>query len=102
MNNIENNRLIAEFMGEINSIEDKVSFTKNCSTDELKYHTSWDWLIPVVAKIRNYIGEWTDPYMLYEKAAIVLITVPYGVLENTYKAIIEFIKELIIKKNKKK
>jgi hypothetical protein len=40
--------------------------------------------------------------MLYEKAAIVLITVPYGVLENTYKAIIEFIKELIIKKNKKK
>lgn len=50
------NKLIAEFMGyEIiyrpNSngfIE--ISDTELCDVDELKYHSSWDWLMPVLSK----------------------------------------------------
>jgi len=50
------NKLIAEFMGlEVlyrpNSngfIE--ISDTELCDVDDLIYHTSWDWLMPVVSK----------------------------------------------------
>ena len=56
---MKNNKLIAEFMGyEIiyrpNSngfIE--ISDTELCDVDDLKYHTSWDWLMPVVEKIES-------------------------------------------------
>lgn len=62
MNTTESNKLIAEFMG--------ATFFKDGSYDEypkemkgevwgdqidnfLKYHTSWDWLMPVVEKIEG-------------------------------------------------
>ena len=55
----ENNKLIAEFMGlEIlyrpysnGFIE--ISDTELCDVDDLMYHTSWDWLMPVVEKIEE-------------------------------------------------
>ena len=55
--NIKDNKMIAEFMG--------MEFSKGqyyrtiynsgdwISQDELQYHTSWDWLIPVVDKIES-------------------------------------------------
>ena len=54
---MKDNKLIAEFMGyEIiyrpNSngfIE--ISDTELCDVDDLEYHKSWDWLMPVVEKI---------------------------------------------------
>ena len=56
---MENNKLIAEFMGlEVlyrpNSngfIE--ISDTELCDVDDLIYHTSWNWLMPVVEKIED-------------------------------------------------
>ena len=52
----ENNRMIAEFMG-LNLIvqTDGVSFKDNNTGlfHELKYHTSWDWLMPVVYKVES-------------------------------------------------
>lgn len=54
----ENNRIIAEFMGDITSVDSKVSFTKNCTILDFQYHSSWDWLMPVIAKctdtFKNY------------------------------------------------
>ena len=50
---IEGNKLIAEFMGDTTSQNSKVSFTKNCPVSGLKYHSSWDWLMPVVEKIEH-------------------------------------------------
>lgn len=63
----EGNKLIAEFM----SIEFKdVGYSNKMASinggfyfaNELKYHTSWDWLMPVVEKIENL----HDGYMLVE------------------------------------
>ncbi len=53
---MKENKLIAEFMGlEVlyrpNSngfIE--ISDTELCDVDDLEYHTSWDWLMPVIDK----------------------------------------------------
>lgn len=73
MNTQENNKLIAEFMGLKNHFNNqgvtKVLIDGNehiqdwecydaerdilITPIEMKYHTSWDWLMPVVEKIRN-------------------------------------------------
>lgn len=59
----ENNRLIAEFMGYIpisetdflggnhNFIEGSEDFNRLHIYDASKYHTSWDWIMPVVQRI---------------------------------------------------
>ena len=44
MKNIENNKLIAEFM-EIDQVDID---TYEDTEGNLKYHTSWDWLMPVI------------------------------------------------------
>jgi len=53
----ENNKLIAEFMG-MKLGDDKTMYYDDAENlhpptpvDELKFHTSWDWLMPVVEKI---------------------------------------------------
>ncbi len=48
MNTEDNNKLIAEFMGypNIANDEDKRDYLEDC----IKYHKSWDWLMPVVSK----------------------------------------------------
>lgn len=62
MNNTENNKLIAEFMG---GKYDSAFFnlTKNSMWlpihgivffEHLKYDSSWDWLMPVIQKIDSY------------------------------------------------
>jgi len=66
MNTQENNKLIAEFMGkktitidELKSIlkenrENGFIHTPQAYVeDDLKYHSSWDWLMPVVDKIER-------------------------------------------------
>jgi hypothetical protein len=56
----EGNKLIAEFMGlksewkkYPNPQLDRLEVDKGTHWDEAKYHTSWDWLMPVVEKIEN-------------------------------------------------
>jgi hypothetical protein len=58
MNTQENNKLIAEFMGmqhtDIGWYDNEETLQlQNNTFDELKYHTSWDWLMPVVEKIEE-------------------------------------------------
>ena len=65
MKNIENNKLIADFMGW--NIQSPTTIPtdlhlSNLDLDngdimELKYHTSWDWLMPVVEKIKRELYE---------------------------------------------
>ena len=68
--NTEENKLIAEFMGwkvdkSISSAHFKktggyhlTNGTRTMASDQLQYHTSWDWLMPVVEKIEE-LGSYT-------------------------------------------
>ena len=68
MNISEGNKLIAEFMGLATyqsehklGRKNKPTFVikdnKHLTIRQVKYHSSWDWLMPVVAKISNECEE---------------------------------------------
>ena len=89
----ENNKIIAEFMGlEVlyrpNSngfIE--ISDTELCDVDDLMYHTSWDWLMPVVYKIL-----WLEDYE-DESYDDIHNGLTNALLTQTYDAVVEFINQ---------
>ena len=101
----KNNKLIAEFMGYPNIAhdEDKRDYLEDC----VKYHKSWDWLMPVVEKI-EYIESIThgnqfqviireEEVGIYDKHTQThIVYIPAdgeSKLTNTHKAVVEFIKE---------
>ena len=82
-NKMKDNRLVAEFMGSnLNGLE---SWQYE---EELHYHTSWDWLMPVVSKITRDEQYFEDDYREY-----LMDIVPYGHIEDTYDAVVQFIKQ---------
>jgi hypothetical protein len=68
MHSVDANRLIAEFMGWKSRTNEETNtqqfflaqpdhwYLKDES--ELQYHTSWDWLMPVVEKINDLTDDW--------------------------------------------
>ena len=98
---MKTNELIAEFMG-VNIITiDDIRKNKNPYIasadghleDDLKYHSSWDWLMPVVEQClekHNNLIDGRDvidtPYSLIAQALQVVS------LKETYNAVVEFIK----------
>ena len=112
---MNDNKLIAEFMGAVgtpkyNPTEWDVYITgcldvdsddENAqhfyTPDEMKYHTSWDWLMPVVEKIES-LGYWVNrndgDITISNKSDMVVITpMSSGGIDMMYKAVVEFIKE---------
>ena len=85
------NKLIAEFMGHeilyrpYSNGFIELSETQLCDVDDLLYHKSWDWLMPVVDMCYqngaegNDIGDITHALLDFN-------------LEATYNAVVEFIK----------
>lgn len=95
---MNNNKLIAEFMG--------LEFSKGeyyrplynsgdwIPENELEYNKSWDWLMPVIHTIRDHVNmdmgfeefdDWRENFKQID---------PYNYnLEQCYEAVVEFIKE---------
>lgn len=112
---IEGNRLIAEFDGFlfINDnpeflpngyfvLNSKEGFHNQTNPDELNYHSSWDWLMPVVEKIEKINSNilfsldttgctlsWDDGT---EKWKFIESIINSNKIESTYQVVIEFIK----------
>ena len=104
---MKDNKLIAEFMGwDIESLSTIPSnlHPSNLELDndevlEYKYHTSWDWLMPVIMKCKESVD--------YCNEAIILLTDDNALkyhniedemlsqlsIEDTYQAVVEFINE---------
>lgn len=109
------NKLIAEFMGckivsndfifpdemkhlyapsNLYEMEDGI-YNFSCDVSEIKYHSSWDWLMPVVEKVSNIVGfkgmdecnetEWYILKRLFDLRISANIT-------SVWIAVIEFIK----------
>lgn len=53
---IENNKLIAEFMTKEPEVL-KRDLNKAGTLESMQYHSSWDWLMPVVDKIEDFLEE---------------------------------------------
>ena len=94
---MNDNKLIAEFMGlcplsRAGFISDKNQEYYE-SLSELRYHTSWDWLIPVVEKIRV---PYNNTEITGEKYENIISVLAEGCVEanqlQVYEAVVEFIK----------
>lgn len=126
---IEGNKLIAEFMGwtldhhPLGGIICKIKFKQYdelldrfrlrtsmvgyfCTPDDLQFHSSWDWLMPVVEKIERGL-EWKysvetthllygDGYetTIYDSGFATKLEMPEEKIRITsvYKAVVEFVK----------
>lgn len=90
----KDNKLIAEFMG---TEWHKDFFKDVCiissSNISYKFHTSWDWLMPVVDKIKILVME-DDSDELYnsEEWDNITHTLVQIEIKSVYKAVVEFIK----------
>ena len=86
---MEDNKLIAEFMGRGGTFNhDKTMICTGIYPDTMtlmKYHTSWDWLMPVVQKCyeSGAEGDCIGDITMY------LTDVD---IQSTYKAVVKFIK----------
>lgn len=101
----ENNRLIAEFMEYPGDGKGLYFFHLKgndvlVSADNLKYHTSWDWLIPVVEKIellgysveKNFQRVDKDWQCLITKGNDILFQeFAYDSIEAMYQVVVSFI-----------
>jgi len=90
---MNDNKLIAEFMGLV--VSDSANYTSELHTNvdaDLKYHTEWNWLMPVVIKCKesvDYCNE--DNALKYHNIEDEMLS--QLSIEDTYNAVVEFIKE---------
>ena len=96
---VENNKIIAEFMGfkparcrngfawDNNKIIKPISLHGSLinSGNNGKFHTSWDWLMPVIEHILTICAEDDE----LEKYAVITDSVPF--IDQTYFEVVQFI-----------
>tara|TARA_R110000751_G_scaffold1560_4_gene5793 strand:+ start:2863 stop:3177 length:315 start_codon:yes stop_codon:yes gene_type:complete len=98
---MKDNKLIAEFMGLVYAppskrwddwfTEDGTRVTFG-SRIPLLYHSSWDWLMPVLEKVANYIEDNIEPEKLtMDKTGYNGYLKSYDI-KVQYNAVVEFIK----------
>jgi len=87
---MNDNKLIAEFMGVFHQgIFPPVTIGEQMYTlDELHYHTSWDWLIPVVVKCFDEQEKVSSDLSFKLNDALLETNI-----QTLYEIVVEFIKE---------
>lgn len=95
------NEIIAEFMGDKDKILCDPKWMKGDELVYLRYHTSWDWLMPVVEKIESLQGRTAILFSNTHKHICTISERDHTMLaqkdgetkiEAVYKAVFEFIK----------
>jgi len=87
------NKLIAEFMGVVFHDDENQYYSSDGMyiEDTLKYHTSWDWLMPVVSKCLVGEAEQSE-----EISNTTIKNIYEGIcnqdISHAYKSVVEFIK----------
>ena len=97
---MEDNKLIAEFMGLDTEVfwSGKVNYYFSSSwyeEHELSYNVSWDWLLPVVQKIESLGYVFTIQGGKAEYGEMISETrcfIAEDKISSTYQAVVEFIK----------
>jgi hypothetical protein len=88
---MESNKLIAVFEG-LDVTTDGISdlyYDENGTLNRVKrYDKHWNDLMPVVAKITRDENYWENDYREH-----LMDIIPYGHIEDTYEAVVNFIKE---------
>ena len=103
MNIQEANKLIAEFMGLV--VSDRDNYTSELHTNvdaDLNYHTSWDWLMPVIVKLKQEVQFICFSHgQAQELVDIIDDSIRYCQgISVTHECVVAFIKELNQEKNK--
>lgn len=90
---IEGGKLIAEFMGEKISTSG-IGIVRPAGWDDLfKYHSSWDWLKPVIEKIGNIEFNSIDGFKEYMRDNFSESKIHiYQKIDIVYPAVVEFVK----------
>lgn len=98
MNTTENNKLIAEFMGnEWHRNFFKDVFIISTSNLNYKFNTDWNWLMEVVQKIndQNNVVQIHENHVMVvsnTKGEVIVDVVSGSMLEATYQAVVQYIK----------
>lgn len=101
---MQDNKLIAEFMGLSHCSEGWITIpyhgreevAEEEIVDELRYHTSWDWLMPVVQKCYDLEDEEMNNLGATADISMYLTDVD---IQGVYSAVSEFIKQYTITQN---
>lgn len=95
---LKGNKLIADFIGVKTTISDDLYWIDFCDrnvfVEDMKYHSSWDWLKPVIDKIIETIGAKSEYECTEEERRqyTTIIGMYIGVpIEWAYNYVLEFI-----------
>ena len=84
---MKDNKLIAEFMDYTHVLLPVSVGLEYYDGDEMEYHKSWDWLMPVVGKIEDYLSDNVGKVGYFDEC------LSSNDLEVRYQAVVEFINE---------
>ncbi len=99
---MKDNKLIAEFMGlpkEKVGLKQEVIYGLNqddwYTSDNLNYHLSWDWLMPVIQKVNEVSGynDYNTDRLHIQRVLDDCISENAVGIDEVHKAVVEFIKK---------